>query len=99
MERLRERSEEVYKTARAINRVIEEGIMGLAAVRYSETEDVDITCDRDNWSDEATVTVRLNSGANDEVETVRWHSDGSGPLTDDEEQRARDAARRKAAES
>lgn len=73
--------------------------MGFAAVRHSETEDVDITCERDDWTDEATVTVRLYRDANDDVEAVSWHGEGNGPLTDAEEQRAIEAARRKAAES
>jgi hypothetical protein len=73
--------------------------MGFAAVQYSETEDVDITCERDDWTDECTVTVRLYRDANDEVEAVSWHGDGSGALTPAEEERAIGAARRKAEES
>lgn len=73
--------------------------MGIAAVQHSETEDIEITISRDNWEDEATVTVRLYADSNDEIERVEWHGAGSGPLTEDEAQRAREAARRKAAES
>lgn len=95
---LKRRAVETFGTSRAANRVIEEA-MGFDAVQHSETEEVDLTCYRDNWEDEATVTVRLNSDANDEIEAVRWHGIGSGPLTPEEEERARGAARRKAAES
>lgn len=73
--------------------------MGYAAVQYGETEDVDITCERDDWTDECTVTVRLYRDANDEIEAVRWHGTGSGSLTPAEEDRARREARRKAEES
>lgn len=73
--------------------------MGFAAALHSETEDVDITCERDDWTDEATVTVRLYRDANDEIEAVSWHGEGSGKLTPGEEERAIEAARRKAEES
>lgn len=73
--------------------------MGYAALQHSETEDVDLTIERDDWTDECTITVRLCNAANDEIEAVRWHGEGSGPLTPAEEDRALDAARRKAAES
>lgn len=73
--------------------------MGLAAVQWSETEDVTLTFTRDEWEDEATVTVRLYANDNDEIEAVSWHSIGSGSLTEDEKRRAREAARRKATES
>lgn len=73
--------------------------MGLAAVRYSETEEVDITCERDDWTDDCTVAVRLYRDANDEIEAVSWHGEGSGSLTTAEEERAIEAARRKAEES
>jgi hypothetical protein len=78
--------------------VIEEA-MGLVAMQRSETEDVEITCERDDWTDDCTVTVRLYRDANDEVEAVRWHGEGSGPLSPAEEERAIEAARRKAEES
>lgn len=99
LEALRQRSQDTYRTARAVNRVIEEGIMGLAAVQYSETEDVDMTIERDDWTDEATVTVRLVRGGNDEVEGVAWRDKERGALLPAEEERAIEAARRKAAES
>lgn len=73
--------------------------MGYAAVQHSETEDVDITCERDDWTDDCTVTVRLYRDDNDKIESVRWRGEGSGPLTEDEAQRAREAARRKLEES
>lgn len=73
--------------------------MGFAAVQDSETEDVTLTFSRDDWEDEATVTVRLYRDANDEIEAVSWHGPGSGPLTEDEAQRAREDARRKASEA
>ena len=73
--------------------------MGCAAVQDSETEEVDITCERADWTDDCTVTVRIYRDANDEVEGVRWHGEGRGELTECEAQRAREAARRKAAES
>jgi hypothetical protein len=74
--------------------------MGFAAVQWSETEDVDMTIERDAWTDEATVTVRLypQNGYAD-VETIRWHGPGSGRLTDSEAERARNAAWRKRDES
>lgn len=73
--------------------------MGFAHVQYSETEDVEITCERDDWSDDARVTVRLNSASNDEIEAVVWLGEGRGALTSNEEDRARREARRKAEES
>jgi hypothetical protein len=76
-----------------------EDAMGYAAVQYSETEDVDITCERDDWTGDCTVTVRLYRSANDEIESVRWHGEDRGPLTEGEAQRAREAARRKMEES
>jgi hypothetical protein len=95
---LTRRAVETYGTERAANRVIEEA-MGYAAVQDSETEEVDIWCEREDWDDDCTVTVRLYRAANDEIESVQWHGEGSGPLTPAEEERAREAARRKAAES
>jgi hypothetical protein len=95
---LTRRAVETYGTERAANRVIEEA-MGFAAVQYSETEDVDLTIERADWTDECTVTVRLYRDANDEIESVSWHSVGSGALTPYEEERARREARRKAEES
>lgn len=95
---LTRRAKEEYGTPRAANRVIE-AVMGFAAVQYSETEDVELDIERDEWSDTATVTVRLYSDANDEIECVAWRDEDRGPLTPSEEERAREAARRKAAES
>jgi hypothetical protein len=95
---LTRRAVEAYGTERAANRVIEDA-MGYAAVQWSETEEVDLTIERDDWTDECTVTVRLCRGANDEVEAVQWHGVGSGSLTHAEEERALEAARRKAEES
>lgn len=95
---LTRRAKETYGTERAANRVIEEA-MGFTAVQWSETEDVDITCERDDWTDDCTVTVRLYRDANDEIEAVSWHGDGSGALTPAEEERAINDARRKAEES
>lgn len=74
--------------------------MGLAAMRLSETEDVDMTIERDDWTDEATVTVRLYPGSGEAyVESVEWHDVERGPLTDRESVRAVDAAWRKRNES
>lgn len=74
--------------------------MGLAAMRLSETEDVDITCERDDWTDEATVTVRLYPGSGDaEVEAVEWAGEDRGALTDVERERAIGTAWRKREES
>lgn len=95
---LARRAKEAFKTERAANRVIEEA-MGFAAVQLSETEEIEMTIERDDWTDDVTVVVRLYRAANDEIESVRWHGEGSGPLTEAEEQRAREAARRKAEES
>lgn len=72
--------------------------MGFAAAHYSETEDVDLTIERDDWTDECTVTVRLCRDANDTIEAVSWHGTGSGALTPAEGERAIEAARRKAEE-
>lgn len=73
--------------------------MGFAAAHHSETEDVDLTIEREDWTDECTVTVRLCRADNDTIESVEWHGEGSGPLTDAEEERAIEAARRKTEES
>jgi hypothetical protein len=97
---LRRRSLAVHRTARAINRVIEEDVMGLAAMRLSETEDVDLTIERDAWTDEATVTVRLYPGSGDaEVEAVAWEDEERGALTEEERERAIAAAWRKREEA
>lgn len=74
--------------------------MGLAAMRLSETEDVDLTIERENWTDDATVTVRLYPGSGDaEVEAVEWQDAERGELTDAERGRAIAAAWRKREES
>lgn len=68
--------------------------MGLAAVRYSELEEVEMTIERATWTAEATVIVRLVPSDGDaDVETVIW-TEGvyMGDLTAEEEDRAIGAA-------
>ncbi len=74
--------------------------MGLAAVQWSETEDIDMTIERDEWTADAVVTVRLYSSGSAFVESVVW-PEGiyMADLSADGQERAIDAARRKAAES
>jgi hypothetical protein len=74
--------------------------MGFAAVRFSETEDVELTIERDDFTDEVTVTVRLYPGAGDaEIESLDWAGEDRGELTTAEEDRAIEAAWRKREES
>lgn len=96
---LSRRAVESFGTERAANRVIEEA-MGFAAVRFSETEDVELTIERDAWTDEVTVAVCLYPGDGDaEIESLDWADEDRGELTQAEEDRAIEAAWRKREES
>ena len=81
--------------------------MGFAAVQLSETEDVAITIERDEWTADAIVTVRLNLATREgRVESAKWETgtpglqwDVIGLMTDRECARAVEAAWRKREES
>jgi hypothetical protein len=100
IERLRARSVEVYKTTRAVNRVIEEGIMAIGVVRLSETEDVEITVDNGEvYADIVHVTVVLFPGTNEARIDSASHDGKPFALDEEDEARAVAAAWRKRAES
>jgi hypothetical protein len=98
---LEARSKHLHGTGRAINRVIEEDYLCLAPVRASEAEEVAMTIEREDWTAEALVTVRLYPGDRDaDIEDVVYPEGVyMGDLTIEEEGRAREAAWRQRAES
>lgn len=68
--------------------------MGLAAVVWSETEEVEMTIERAAWTADATVLVRLYPGdGSADIGSVVW-TEGvyMGDLTQAEEDRAIEAA-------
>ena len=98
--RLRARSVEVYRTARAVNRVIEEGIMAIGVVRLSETEDVEITVDNGEvYADIVHVTVVLFLNTSEARVDAATHNGRPFALDEADAGRAIEAAWRKRAES